>query len=100
MSSSNGNKNGQVSAWRLSLAVGVVWGLCMLLMGIAGAYTETYAHRMIEVMGSIYYGYCPGWAGAFIGLAWGFADAFIGTLIILALYRLLTCCRARTPEIV
>ncbi|MHC4716834.1 MAG: hypothetical protein ACYS5V_07690, partial [Planctomycetota bacterium] len=60
-------------------------------------YTETYAREMVEVLGSIYYGYRPGsWAGAFVGLAWGVGDGFIGTLIIVSLYNLLAgCCRRR-----
>ena len=79
----------------LAAAVGLVWGLSALGMGVVTIYTETYAHKMVEVLGSIYPGYEPGsWAGAFIGLAWAFGDGFIGTWIIVGVYRLFSgCCR-------
>jgi hypothetical protein len=90
---------------RLALAIGIGWALCVLGMGIATVYTKTYAHEMVELIGSIYYGYHPGsWSAAFIGMAWAFADGFVGTLIFAGLYWLLgrcaggKCCRKSPCE--
>ncbi|MHC4717028.1 MAG: hypothetical protein ACYS5V_08675, partial [Planctomycetota bacterium] len=57
--------NGKICACCLALVIAVVWGVCVWGMGMATIYTETYAREMVEVLGSIYYGYRPGsWAGA------------------------------------
>lgn len=94
------DQRARVRALPLAAALGIVWGLAMLGCGIAAIYTS-YADKMVEVFGSVYYGYGPTWGGAFLGLAWGFADAFVGTLVIMGLYCLLArCCsgsRAAAP---
>jgi len=94
MSANDGSK--QFSAVRLALAIGIIWSVCVWAMGVTTVYTSCYARKMVEVLGSIYWGYEPGsWTGAFIGLAWAFADGFVGTLVIVGVYRLLSrCCRA------
>ncbi len=95
MSNDNDQRPGLLCACCLGVVVGIVWGLGLLLLGIATVYTETYGHKMVDVLGSIYYGYSPGtWAGALLGLVWGFADGFVATFIIIALYNvLIRCCR-------
>ena len=93
--------NSRLRALPLALTLGIVWGAALLLIGIVTAYTDKYGHDFVEVCGSIYYGYGPGHGAAFIGLAWGFADAFIGTLIVVWLYRLIckccNCCCTCSP---
>ena len=93
--------NSRLRALPLALTLGIVWGAALLLMGIVTVYTDQYGHKFVEVCGSIYHGYGPGHGAAFIGLAWGFADAFIGTLIIVWLYRLIckccNCCCTCSP---
>ena len=90
-------KGSGICAGSLAFAIGIVWGLCMLSMGIVTTYTQTYGHKMVDVFASIYYGYGPTWGGAFLGLAWGFGDAFIGTLVIMGVYRICTAgCSCRT----
>ena len=79
----------------LAGAMGIVWGLSVLGMGITTIYTTSYAHKIVELLANMYCGYGPTWRGAFLGLAWGFGDAFLGTLIIVGVYRLLACCCAR-----
>jgi hypothetical protein len=95
-------KSAGVRALPLAGAMGIVWGLSVLGMGIATMYTTTYAHKIVDLLANMYYGYGPTWRGAFLGLAWGFGDAFFGTLIILGVYRLLACCyrsgSASAPE--
>jgi len=94
-------------ACRLAVAVGLVWGLGLFLLGVITIYSEMYGNRFIEVMGSIYKGYAPEtWNGALWGLLWGFVDGFVAVLIIVGVYMLLNkwggcCCTgksaAKTP---
>ncbi|HUT57104.1 MAG TPA: hypothetical protein VNA25_04420 [Phycisphaerae bacterium] len=84
------------NAWRLALTLGIVWGLGLGILGAVTVYTEVYGHRLVEVAGSIYWGYDSTWLGALIGTGWGFLDAFVGTLIAAWLYRCLACCCARS----
>jgi len=91
------------SAWRLALTLGIVWGVGLGMLGAVTTYTETYGHRLIEVLGSIYWGYDSTWRGALVGTGWGFLDAFIGTLIAAWIYRRLGGCAkgepaAQTPQ--
>jgi len=92
--------NGKINACSMAVVVAAVWGLCVWGMGVATVYTKTYGWDFVNVLGSIYYGYGPGsWAKAWIGLAWGVGDGFIGTLIIVGLYNLLNrCCRRCRTE--
>ncbi|MCE5327661.1 MAG: hypothetical protein LLG01_14745 [Planctomycetaceae bacterium] len=76
-------------ALRLALAFGIVWGGAMFLTGVVATYTQWYAHEMVRVFASVYYGFGASWPGAFLGLMWGFLDAFIGTLVIVAIYNVL-----------
>ncbi len=84
MAATASNNTNRVHALPLALAFGIVWGLALLALGIVTIYTDEYAHKIVELFGNIYYGFGPGWwGGAFIGLTWGFADAFVGTLIVI-----------------
>jgi len=99
MTASQGTECRPLCACRLALAVGIVWGVGAFLLGAITTCTESYGHKAVEVLGSIYCGYRPGsWSGAFFGLLWGFVDAFIATAVIVGLYALLNraggcCCR-------
>lgn len=93
----------RVSAWRLALTLGFVWGPGLGLLGAVTIYTEIYGHRFVEVFGSIYWGYDSTWLGALVGTGWGFLDAFTGTLIAAWIYRRLSGCAkselsAQTPQ--
>ncbi|NIA21695.1 MAG: hypothetical protein GWP05_06960 [Anaerolineaceae bacterium] len=89
MAMEQSGNSGRIRALPLATALGIVWGMAMFLSGVATIYTDHYARKMVEVFGSIYWGYVPGsWTGALLGLVLGFADAFVGTLIIIGLYRL------------
>jgi hypothetical protein len=83
------NRAGGIGACRIALAIAIVWAPAVLILGVATGYTATYGHKLVEVVGSVYYGYGPGWGPALVGMAWGFVDAFIGVLIIAWIYNLL-----------
>jgi hypothetical protein len=75
------------------MAIGLTWGLGMLLMGLITCVTETYGHAFVAVMGSVYLGYEPGSVlGAVIGFAWGFVDGFIAVAVIGLIYKALSKC--------
>ena len=89
---------------RVALAIAIVWAPALLILAVVTDHTVEYGHKLVEVIGSVYYGYGPGWGPGLVGMAWGFADAFIGTLVIVWVYNLLSrggkaCCpRAQGPE--
>jgi len=85
----------RLCACRLAFVIGIVWGAALLLLGIATLYTQTYGHKFLDLFGSIYPGVeAASWKGALLGGVWGFADGFVGTLIIVGLYNLLARCGA------
>ncbi len=83
-------------AFRLALTLGIVWGISVLLLGIVTMHTNWYAHEAVEVLRNVYYGYGSSWEGAAIGLAWGFGDAFFGTLIVTVVYNVLCFGKPKT----
>ncbi len=105
MSITNSSETSSPCACCLAAAVGVVWGIGLFVLGAITVWTEDYGHKMVEVLGSIYWGYVPGtWGGALLGLVWGFVDAAIGTFIIVVLYTFLRrackrCCIVPRPAI-
>jgi hypothetical protein len=75
------------------LALGIVWGISMFIMGISAMYSG-WAIEVVRVTGTAYIGYQPTWLGSFIGALWGFVDAFIGGVIFAALYNaFVRCCK-------
>lgn len=77
--------------WALGLAGGIMWGVSMLVTTLISVYTG-YATLFLQVMASIYPGFDISVGGAFLGLAYGFVDAFVGLIILGWLYRLFACC--------
>jgi len=75
----------KLDAMALALAGGILWGLTVFFTAILGMYwlgVEPLSHIL-----SMYPGYESTWTGAFIGLAFGFLDAFIGSYIFAWLYN-------------
>ena len=70
----------------LGLAVGIVWGLTVLLgtwwLLIRGAPGE-----MFSKLESFYIGYSFSWGGAIIGFIWAFVEGFIAGVLIAWLYE-------------
>ncbi len=80
----------KLNVMALGLASGLIWGLGLFVLtwwiiafeGEAAAPRETF-------IGLVYRGYSISAKGSFIGLAWGFLDAFVGGLIFAWLYNVL-----------
>lgn len=71
---------------KFGFAGGILWGLCMFVCTVLAVFTG-YATMFLNLMASIYPGYAISWAGSFIGMVYGFADAFIGFYLFAWLYN-------------
>ena len=71
---------------RLGLAGGILWGAAMFICTVLSLYIG-YSTEFLQLMSTVYPGYTITWAGAFIGLLYGFVDAFIGLYILAWLYN-------------
>ncbi len=69
------------------MALGVTWGLGMLLMGIV-AWQTGWGLDFLNIMSSVYIGYAATLGGSIVGAIWGFFDALIAGIVIAFLYNL------------
>ena len=69
----------------LGLAIGIIWGIACLLIGIFSMYG--YGNAFLDLFASVYRGYAATWGGAAIGAIWGFVDGFIAGFLIAWLYN-------------
>lgn len=72
-------------------ALGILWGLGMLLIGWAG-WLWGYGIPWIQVWGSVYLGFGPSFMGGIVGAVWGFIDFFIFGWLIALIYNLCARC--------
>ena len=84
----------RLSPLALGLAMGILWGVAVLIMGLLATY-YSYGTPFVTSVGVLYVGYEPTIAGAIIGGLIGFVDAFIGGVILAWLYNLFAgcCCK-------
>jgi hypothetical protein len=83
----------RLSVLALGMALGLLWGLAILITGLL-AYSINVGGAMVTTFGSIYIGYAPTLFGSLVGALWGFADGFIGGVLIALFYNMfLKCCQ-------
>ena len=70
----------------LSLTAGILWGIAIFLLTI-WFICFGYGGNTLSLLGKVYLGYSVSWGGAFIGLIWGFVNAYVGGLIFAWLYN-------------
>ena len=70
----------------LGLSFGILWGLAVLLMGLAATYFG-YGLNFDNVMFTIYPGFKLGVVGSIIGGLWGLVDGFIFGVLVGWLYN-------------
>jgi len=70
----------------LGLAIGILWGAGVLLMGLIAALSG-WASEAVVVLGSMYIGYSASVAGSLIGTVWALVDGFVFGFIIAWLYN-------------
>lgn len=75
----------KINPQAFGLAAGVIWGLGVLLLTLMNMFWGM-AGTMIDIL-SMYPWYEVSAAGAFIGLVWGFIDAFIAGFIMAWIYN-------------
>ena len=80
----------------LGLAFGIIWGVGAFLLGL-GAWLLNWGTPVVELISSVYIGYSASLVGSLLGLVWGFADAFIGGVLIAWLYNLILEKRTAKP---
>jgi len=69
-------------------ACGVTWGLGVFALSLMSHWWGI-ASPIVALIGSGYAGYDATVGGAFIGLIWGFVDAFVGGAIFAWLYNVI-----------
>lgn len=70
----------------LGLALGVVWSVYIIFLGLLAGYMD-WGVPFVEIMGSLYIGYKPTLLGSLIGGAWAVVDGAIAGVIIAWVYN-------------
>lgn len=83
----------------LGLALGILWGVSLLVLGLIATY-YSYGRPFVDAVSALYLGFEPSVKGSIIGGIIGFIDAFITGFLIAWLYNHLRCgsCCCSTPE--
>ncbi|UCH33335.1 MAG: bacteriophage holin [Armatimonadota bacterium] len=71
----------------LGLAIGIIWGVWMLIVALANIVTQGYGAEWIIMLSSVYPGFGGTLVGAIIGLGWGLADGFIVGALVAWIYN-------------
>lgn len=87
----NGCTGCKLSPTALGLAFGVLWGVSILILGLASTY-YAYGHDFVLSMGNLYPGYTPSVKGSLLGALIAFVDAFVMGFLFGWLYNKFTCC--------
>ncbi len=70
----------------LGLTLGIIWGACVLIMGLTTIYLN-FGAAFVGLLSTLYPGYKPTILGSVIGGIYGFIDAGIGGVILAWLYN-------------
>ena len=70
----------------LGLAGGIVWGLAIFVLTY-WFIIRGYEGSLLDNLSKVYLGYSVTWYGAFVGLIWGFADGFVGGVLLAWIYN-------------
>jgi hypothetical protein len=76
----------KINVKAFTLTCGILWGLTILLITIILLAMDS-PGRIISKLGIFYIGYSLSWAGAFIGLIWGFVDGLVCGAVFAWLYN-------------
>jgi len=78
---------GKLDPIRFGLALGAVFFLGVLFLGITASYFG-YGATIVEILGTIYPGYNATPAGSFLGAGWGLVDGFVCGWLFVYFYNL------------
>jgi len=81
----------RLDAKAMAISFGILWGACVLLVGIANLIWPSYGQALLQLCASIYPGYHPstGVGSVVVGAIYALVDGFIGGAIFGWLYNLL-----------
>ena len=73
----------------LALACAILWGLAMLVMGLANFIWGNYGQQFLQTMASVYFGYhaTRSIAEVIVGTLYGAVDGLIGGAVFAWLYN-------------
>lgn len=79
----------KINTKAVALASAILWGLAMLVMGLANLIWGHYGQQFLEAMSSVYFGYhaTRSVAEVALGMLYGGADGLIGGTAIAWLYN-------------
>ncbi|GEM_PF-1834477 len=80
------SKASKLSPRAFGLAFGILWGLTVLMMGLAGTYWG-YGAGFTNLFATLYPGFTLGVQGSIIGSLWGLVDGFIFGVLLAWLYN-------------
>lgn len=84
----------KLSVKGLGLAMGILWALSLFVMTLVATYSGYMADQLNTLIVGVYPWYSVSLTGAFIGLAEGFVDGFVGGVVIAWLYNVCSkCCK-------
>ncbi|MBN1645107.1 bacteriophage holin [Candidatus Woesearchaeota archaeon] len=76
----------KLNTTKFGLTLGILWGLAVLLLGIAATYAS-YGTEFVNLLGGMYIGFDTTLIGSIVGGIWGFFDGLIGGFIFAWLYN-------------
>ena len=80
------NRSQKIHVLSLSLALGITWGIGVLILGLIG-WLLNWGIPVTKLIASVYIGFDATLMGSLIGCAIGFLDGAIGGLILGSLYN-------------
>jgi len=80
----------RINAVGLAVAAGILWGGCILFIGLAELAWPAYGRAFLDLAASIYPGYDAGrsMGQILLGTVYGFADGAVGGLVIAWIHNL------------
>jgi len=78
----------KLSVRSIALTLGLLWGGCLLVVGIVNLFVPAYGGEFLRVMSSVYPGLHDSrtWASALLGTLYGFIDGVVGGWVFAGLY--------------
>jgi len=87
-----GSHGHKLCAGKLALALGLVWGVSVFLLGLSTMWFG-YGAAWVRLLASVYIGFTPTFFGSIIGLIYGFVDFFVFGFVVALVYN--CCCSGR-----
>jgi hypothetical protein len=75
-----------LSACAAGLAIGICWGIYVLLLGLSATFFD-YGKEVVTALAGLYWGYQATLLGSLCGTVWAFIDGFIAAFVAAWLYN-------------